>query len=129
MEPEKKTRSGSETRQKQYRLVIRLADDERAELEAAAQRSGLTLASYARGRMLRSPRTEARQRPTQDQQTLQHALITAHGQLSKMGSNLAQLLKRVNFGETPHGIEVKAAAADCRAALATILALREEKNP
>ena len=127
MEPDKKNRSGSETRKKRYCLVIRLAEEERAEIEAAAKSSGLTLASYARGRMLRSPRTEARKRPSQDLQTLQQALVSVHGQLSKMGSNLNQLVKRINLGETPHGIEVKAAVADCREAMATLLAMGDAK--
>lgn len=116
MEPDKKIRSGSETRQKQYRLVIRLSEDERAELVELAQKSGLTLASYARSHILANPTTRSTRAPRVEVQTL----AKLHGQINKVGSNIAQLLKRVNFGETPHSLEVREAFTGCAATLAAI---------
>lgn len=119
MEPKQgRARQGSETRQKQHRVTFRLAASELAELEAAADRAGQTVGSYIRSRALAAPVTRARRRPTVEVQ----ALTRLQGEMNKVGSNLHQLVRRVNFGETPAGDEVRAALNGYREVIAAILA-------
>ena len=96
-----KRRSGSETRQKQRRITFRVTADEYANLEGAAGESGLTLASHVREALLGVPRTRTRRRPLVDVAALARLL----GELNRIGGNINQILKRVNFGETPLAVE------------------------
>lgn len=59
----KKKSSGSEKRQRTPIIGFRVSDSERAELEEAAERAGLTLGSYVRQRVLTAPKTRAVRRP------------------------------------------------------------------
>lgn len=54
-----KKRSGSETRKRAPIIGFRATDAERAQIEAAAQRAGLTVGSYVRSRALEKPTTRA----------------------------------------------------------------------
>jgi hypothetical protein len=90
-------RSGSETRQKERRISLRVTGDEYAKVETAAKSAGLTLASYARLSIVDAPRTRTRRRPLVDVAALSKLL----GELNRIGGNIHQILRRVNFGETP----------------------------
>ncbi len=90
-------RSGSETRQKERRISLRVTGDEYAKVEAAATGAGLTLASYARLSLVDAPRTRTRRRPLVDVAALSKLL----GELNRIGGNIHQILRRVNFGDTP----------------------------
>ena len=90
-------RSGSETRQKDRRISLRVTDEEYARVNTAAADAGLTLASYARTSLIDTPRTRTRRRPRADVSMLAKLM----GELNRIGSNIHQVLRRVNFGDTP----------------------------
>lgn len=106
----------SEARQKQERLTVRLSPSEREQLEALADRAGLTLGSYVRSRSLENPTTRARRRPVAPVQVLSGYL----GQLGKLASNANQLARRVNRGETPLAEEITSTLSACRALAVTV---------
>jgi hypothetical protein len=87
--------SGTEKRVRTAHLTIRLAPDERAALDAAAEEAGLTAGSYARQRLLgaRVPRSIQRRPP--DRRVLVYLL----GQLGRIGNNLNQLARLGNAGQ------------------------------
>jgi hypothetical protein len=87
-------RSGSEKRQRTASILVRLTAEERAAIEAAASRAGLTLASYARGQMLGGPQPRAARRPPVETRQLARIL----GELGKIGSNINQLARAGNIG-------------------------------
>ena len=109
---------GSETRQKELRVSIRGNADEYAEIAQAADREGLSLASYARKRLLAILIERKHRRPTVEIQ----AITRLQGEMNRVGSNIHQLLKPVRFGGTPAGDEVIAACAGYREVIAGILA-------
>ena len=120
MEPgEQTTRSGSETRQRSDIIGFRATAAERAELEAAAERSGLTLGSYIRAKTLATPQTRSRRRPTIEREVLAQLLAL----LGRISGNVYQISRSLNFGETVTAdipsvmTEVKAAGAAIMRAL------------
>ena len=116
--PDGKGRSGSERRKRQRRITFRCTDEERAQVERAADAAGLTLGSHIRECVLQSPQTRRQRRPTVEVQTLARLL----GEMNKIGSNVHQILKRVNFGETPLAHEFHEALTGYREVVAGILA-------
>lgn len=83
---------------------MRLSPAERQEVEALADRAGLTLASYLRSRALEKPTTRAVRRPT-----IEVGVMTALlREMSKQGSNLNQLAKKANAGNMPLLSEIRA---------------------
>lgn len=113
-----RARRGSETRQKHHRITFRLAASEHAEVADAAARAGQTVGTYIRSRLLDSPVTRAQRRPSVEVQTL----TRLQAEMNKVGSNIHQILRRVNFGETPAGEEIRSAFTGYRAVIAAILA-------
>ena len=101
---EQNVKKRSETRQKQERLTVRFTPAEREQLEALADRAGLTLASYLRSRSLEKPTTRAVRRPTVEVEVMT-ALLR---EMSKQGSNLNQLAKKANAGNMPLLSEIRA---------------------
>lgn len=100
----------SESRQKQERLTVRFTPTEREQLEALADRAGLTLGSYLRSRALETPTMRAIRRPTAAVEVLKGLL----GQVGKIGGNLNQLAKGVNRGETPLATDLQQTLAAIR---------------
>lgn len=100
----------SESRQKQERLTVRFTPAEREQLEALADRAGLTLGSYLRSRALDTPTMRAIRRPTAAVEVLKRLL----GQVGKIGGNLNQLAKGVNRGETPLATDLQETLAAIR---------------
>ena len=93
---EKPHRSGTETRRRRKRLLVRLDDAEYAEIVAGSEAAGLTLASYAREKVLSgSPRKPSR-RPQRDAALLARVLA----ELGRIGSNLNQIARALNLGDT-----------------------------
>src|SRR5712692_1972230 len=120
-----KRKSGSGSRQKQRIIGFRATDEERAKLEAAAAGEGLTLSSYIRDSLLKAPQTRTRRRPLADVAALAKLL----GEMNKVGSNIEQLVKRVNFGETPLGNEIREAFTGYQETVAAIVnALEKAKR-
>src|SRR5579859_2197458 len=92
--PPPRKRSGSETRQKQLRVTYRVTEAEYAEIEKGASEAALTIASFSRGCAVNAPTTRARYRPS-----VEIVAITGlQNELNKIGTNIYQLLRHVNFG-------------------------------
>lgn len=86
----RKKQSGSETRKRAPIIGFRATDAERAEIERAAQRAGLTVGSYVRMQALRKPETRAVKRPPVEAAQLAQLL----GMLGAVGGNLQLLMKK-----------------------------------
>ena len=117
--PPKPSRSGSENRKKTIPVTTRYDEDELKELDEAASRAGLTRASYQRVQSLAKPKTRSTRRAPIERETLAKVL----GQLGKIGSNLHQISRSLNFGRTDYDEgEIFAAVAELRALLPAITA-------
>jgi hypothetical protein len=110
-------RSGTENRRKQRRVTFRLSPDEFEELNGLAEREGLTLASFARTRALTVTTTRTRRRPSVEVQ----AVTRLQGEMNRVGGNIHQILRRVNFGETPDGEALRDALKSYREVVAAIM--------
>ncbi len=106
--------SGSEKRVRSRVLPIRFSKEERAVLDDAADRAGLTPSSYARQALLGAPAPRQVRRPPVERRELAKLL----GEAGKIGSNLNQLAKAANSG-------VLVYAGDLDAALAGLQELRD----
>ncbi|HWA89804.1 MAG TPA: plasmid mobilization relaxosome protein MobC [Rhizomicrobium sp.] len=93
---EKPHRSGSETRRRRKRLLVRLDNAEYAELVAGAEAARLTLAAYAREKVLSGPVRKPSRRVSPDMVLLARIL----GALGRIGSNLNQIARALNTGDT-----------------------------
>lgn len=87
--------SGSENRQRQKFLNVRVTDAEKAQIDALAAQALMTTPSYVRHQLLDLPPPRARRRPAVE--TEQVARVLA--QLGKIGSNLNQIAHRLNTGQ------------------------------
>lgn len=105
-----KSRRGSETRKKSIPVTSRYDETEFAELDEAASRAGVTRASYQRIQSLSEPKTRSTRRAPIERELLAKVL----GQLGKIGSNLNQLARAANVGETDRA-EIVVAVAELRA--------------
>jgi hypothetical protein len=110
--------SGSETRQRQKSLRVRLTDAERAALDEAAERAGLSLASYARQVLLAVPPPRQARRPPVERVEL--ARLNAH--IGKIGSNLNQLAHAGNVGAAVDGVALAAELGELALVRAAIFA-------
>jgi hypothetical protein len=110
-------KSGSENRQKGRPVSVRMSPQEYATLEEAAGSAGLTIGSYIRSIVLAAPQTRQRRRPSVEVM----AVTRLQGEMNKVGSNIHQILKRVNFGETPIAEEFHEALSGYRQVIAAIL--------
>lgn len=95
MAEEKGKKSGSETRQRNRVLQVRLSESEFAEIEAMADRVELAPASYARSILLDTPAPRAKRRPAVD--TVRVAKLL--GEIGKIGSNVNQIAHQLNAGK------------------------------
>lgn len=116
--------SGSEQRRKQRRMTFRLSPDEYAQLDASARDAGLTLGSFIRARTLGIAQTQPRRRPSVEAESL----ARLQAEMNRVGSNIHQILKRVNFGETPLAYEFQEALAGYREVIDAILAALGRKR-
>ena len=110
-------RSGSENRARSGVVAFRVSEEERAELEQAAELAGLSLGSYVRQRVLTAPKTRAVRRPPIEQKLLAQLL----GQLGKAGGNIHQILKHMNFGAGVMHDELRSALVSFEEAAAAIM--------
>jgi hypothetical protein len=109
-------RSGSENRKRGRLIGIRLTAEECAPINDGAAKAGLTPASYARELLVKAPKTRSRRRPLADVAEL----ARLHTQLAKIGGNINQITRRVNFGETPVAAEFAEALSGIKEILAKI---------
>ena len=110
-------KSGSEKRHRAGIIGVRVSISERAELEEAAERAGLTLGSYVRDRVLSAPKTRAVRRPPIEKKLLAQLL----GQLGKVGGNIHQIVKYMNFGNGVMHDELSTALTSFEEAAAAIM--------
>ena len=113
----RRARRGTETRQMHHRTTERWSNEDYARLLADAERAGVTLGTYIRSRVLATPTTQPRRRASVDVLALAKALAL----VNKMGGNLHQLVKHLNFGAIPEVEEVRAALRGYEAMVAAIM--------
>jgi len=102
----RRKKSGSETRKRSlHPFPLRLSPEERAQIEVAAERAGLTLGSYIRSRVLERPTTRPRRRASVDLEVMAKVLA----QLMRVGGLLHQLVKHLNFRGIVYPDEARAA--------------------
>jgi hypothetical protein len=94
-------RTGSDKRKRTRVVGVRMTDQEYAQLEAAAERKGLTVASYVRDMLISQPQTRSRRRPRADVATLARFC----GELNRIGSNINQMARAANLGRAPGGAD------------------------
>jgi hypothetical protein len=80
-------------RQRQHVLPLRADDTERAELEARASASGLSLGAYLRACALGDAGPRARRRPSVEREQL----ARANAEINRVGSNLNQIARTLNI--------------------------------
>lgn len=118
-------RQGTEKRQLSFIVNFRVNEQERAELRAAAERAGLTLGSYVRERVLSAPKTRAVRRPPIEKVLLAQLL----GQLGRVGGNIHQIVKHMNFGSGVMHDELRSALTSFEEAAAAIMDAMGRKKP
>jgi hypothetical protein len=97
------TRSGSETRQRSLVGRMRCTAGEYAQLEAAAERAGMTIGAFMRHQCLGTSGPRATRRPPVERAAL--AQLLAH--IGKASSNVNQIARVLNSGgDIPAGIPV-----------------------
>jgi hypothetical protein len=89
-----KTRSGTQRRQRSYLAGMACTAEERAQLEAAAERAGLTVSAFMRQQCFGTPGPRAVRRPPVERAALAQLLA----QIGKCGGNLNQIAKHLNSG-------------------------------
>jgi uncharacterized protein (DUF1778 family) len=112
-----KKRSGSETRKRAPIIGFRATDEERAQIEAAAERVGLTVGSYVRSRALAKPTTRAIRRPPVETAQLAQLL----GILGAAGGAIQVIVKKHDGVEQVTAAEVQNALTVFREAAQAIL--------
>lgn len=126
--PNNPSKSGSERRQRQIGLRLRVTDAERAEIDARAERAGLTVSGYLRALVFGrdTPQPRAARRPP----AAAAELIALRYELRKIGGNLNQLAHAKNAGQD---IDPSHLAALCAAhgdvLKAVLAALGREPEP
>ena len=107
-----RSNSGTATRQRRQQLVVRCTDAERAGIEAAAERAGMTVGAFMRHQALGTAGPRAARRPTSDRVQLAQLL----GQVGRVGGNVNQLARAFNTdGTTPDPATWAEAVADITA--------------
>lgn len=108
---------GSEKRARTKHLTIRFTPEERAAVDEAAERAGLTPGSYARQALMGAPVPRQVRRPPIERRELARLL----GALGHVGGNLNQLAHTANTGMPIDGAEITAALASLSAVRDAIL--------
>jgi hypothetical protein len=109
--------SGSDKRQRQEALRIRLTTTERATIAAAAERGGLSVAGYARSALLSAPPVRQARRPPVERLELARLLA----ELGRVGSNVNQIARTLNAGGDLGQEGLTAALADIATIRAEIM--------
>src|ERR1700685_2147786 len=112
-----KSRSGSETRKRGPIIGFRATEEERARIQASAERAGLTVGSYVRSRSLKGPTTRAVRSPPVA--TAQFAQLL--GLLGAAGGDLKRLAEPAADSEAKHDSEIDDVLALFREAATAIL--------
>jgi hypothetical protein len=110
----KKRRSGSEKRQRESIIGVRVYDHERAQIVANAEAIDLCPSSFLRIVGTGQQRPRERRRPSPDKKLLAQVMA----QVGRIGGNLAQFLKLANRGEIVAANDLAAAVQEARALIA-----------
>lgn len=122
--PQPSGRSGSNKRQRDGAVLVRLLPEERAAIEQKAREAGLSLAGFLRACALGTPGPRARRSPHVNAEALGRAMAA----LNKVGSNLNQMTRGLNAGFAPLAQECLAALLETRAAAAAIREILGRKD-
>ena len=125
-----KRTSGSETRKTSSRAVLKCTPEQRAEIEARAERAGLSVSGYLRalvfGKDTPQPRAAKRVKLTADMEAIKQLLY----EFRKIGGNLNQIAHHLNRDEhTPPEIIKTALAEHIAAARLVVAALSGDEKP
>jgi hypothetical protein len=106
--------SGSEKRQRNKRLTVRLTAEEFNQIAAKADKAGLGSAALLRAAALGSAGPRAQRRPPADHVALRQLL----GHVGRIGNNINQIARALNTAEKMGSLpELPAALRACPAAL------------
>lgn len=108
-----KRSSGSEARQRQHAVRVRLDDAERELLERRAGDTGLSLSAYMRTSSLGAPGPRARRRIPIERDLL----ARTNADLNRVGNNLNQIARTLNGGGETPAAEIADVAAELRQTL------------
>jgi hypothetical protein len=86
--------SGTDKRQRDKTVTVRLTKDEHDALESLSSRSGLALGAFMRAAAFGNSGPRAQRRPPADHQALRQIL----GHCGRIGNNLNQIAKHLNEG-------------------------------
>lgn len=107
----------SEQRQKTRIANFRATQEEYRQIETNAEREGLTFGSYLRTRALTAPTTRAMRRPVVERVILSKLVA----ELGRSGSNLNQIARAMNSGDTVTTDQIQSALAEHRQILAAVI--------
>ena len=99
--------SGSNKRQRDKTVTVRLTKDEHDALEALSSRSGLAAGAFMRAATFGDSGPRAQRRPPADHVALRQIL----GHCARIGNNLNQIARRLNEGGQANIRELKEALA------------------
>jgi len=105
-QPARRSRSGSNTRQRTRAFPVRLSEAERAALEAAASAAGMAAGSYVRHLLTVGKAPRSVRRPPVELEALRillGELGALRAEFGKIGSNVNQIAHKLNsdFSVTP----------------------------
>jgi hypothetical protein len=113
----RKTRHGSERRQRSHMVQVRFDDGELAKLDRRTDDTGLSRSAYLRMRALDNPGPRAQRRVSVDMR----ALARANGDLNRVGNNLNQIAHALNSrGEIPAIADIEIMRTELLATLTEI---------
>jgi hypothetical protein len=118
-------KSGSETRERQERVFIRMTGAEKADIAAKAERAGLSVAGYLRALAFGAdtPQPRAARRPPVEKEEI----VRLQYELRKIGGNINQIAHHLNRGEEPPPPIIAAVFAEHIAAARAIVAALGQK--
>ncbi len=105
-----KPRSGSGNRKMQRLIGVRVTEDVYGRLDAEAAAKRLTVPSYVRDFILKTPGIRSRRRPLVDVA----ALAKLIAELNRIGGNINQLARSENYGEGPDREALRLALSSLR---------------
>ena len=122
--------SGTNKRQRDRTVTVRLTEDEHASLASLSSRSGLAAGAFMRAAAFGDSGPRAQRRPPVDHQALRQIL----GHCGRIGNNLNQIAKHMNAGGQPEMEELREALTayrDIRTAILAALTMKttEEASP
>lgn len=109
---------GSDKRQRGEVIPVRVTPDEKARIDAIADRAGYTRAAFMRAAALGDAGPRAQRRPPADHVILRQIL----GQLGSLGNNLNQIARALNSGDSHDPAALKEAQKACLDSRDAILA-------